>query len=206
MLNIENLSVSFGKFRAVKNVSFKIKAGEAIGLVGESGSGKTVTALSILKLHDSKASHYGKKSKIELDGEDILKMSDVQIRTLRGKKIAFIFQEPMTSLNPLHKVGKQIGEVLKLHKNIAMHAAEKEIKKLLKKVGLAPEKMNAWPHQLSGGQRQRVMVAMALACSPDLLVADEPTTALDVTTAKKNPRSSSGFTQRRETFNLDDQP
>jgi microcin C transport system ATP-binding protein len=183
LLKVEDLSVCFGGSTAVNNVSFEVKRGQTVSLVGESGSGKTVSALSILKLLPYPYAHHP-IGKILFKGEDILKMSAEKVRKIRGGRIAMIFQEPMTSLNPLHTVEKQISEALFLHKGLTNHQAHDRCMELLHLVGFSdPEtKLNAYPHQLSGGQRQRVMIAMALAGDPDLLIADEPTTALDVTT------------------------
>ena len=179
LLNIEHLSVAFGEATVVDDVSFAIAAGEKFALVGESGSGKTVTALSVLRLNQD-ASYGGR---ILFDGDDILKKSEPSLRRLRGKDVAMIFQEPMTALNPLFTVGNQIAEVLMLHEGLSTKTAAQRTVQLLEKTGI-PEparRAMAYPHQLSGGQRQRAMIAMALACKPRLLIADEPTTALDVT-------------------------
>jgi microcin C transport system ATP-binding protein len=179
LLRIENLSVRFGSATVVDDVSFDIAAGEKFALVGESGSGKTVSALSILKMNpDAQVS-----GRILFNEEDILKKSEAALRGLRGKDVAMIFQEPMTALNPLFTVGNQIAEVLMLHEGLSARAAATRAVALLEKTGI-PEPARralAFPHQLSGGQRQRAMIAMALACKPKLLIADEPTTALDVT-------------------------
>ena len=165
-----------------RHISFTVAKGEIVALVGESGSGKTVSALSILRLlpypsasHPTGAIHFG--------GKDLLKAPGHTMRELRGEKISIIFQEPMTSLNPLHTIEKQVGEIMKLHHGLDDATARARVLELLRKVGLDnPERrLHAYPHQLSGGQRQRVMIAMALANEPDLLIADEPTTALDVT-------------------------
>jgi microcin C transport system ATP-binding protein len=186
LVDVRDLSVRFAAgptvVDAVKNISFSVAKGEIVALVGESGSGKTVSALSILRLlpypsasHPTGAIHYG--------GKDLLKAPGHTMRELRGEKISIIFQEPMTSLNPLHTIEKQVGEVMKLHHGLDDATARARVIQLLGKVGLDnPERrLHAYPHQLSGGQRQRVMIAMALANEPDLLIADEPTTALDVT-------------------------
>ena len=186
LLDVKELSVAFkqsGKeFLAVDHVSFALKKGETLALVGESGSGKSVSALSILKLLPyPSASH--PSGQVFFNGQDLLDADEVDLRKVRGRNITMIFQEPMTSLNPLHTVEKQIGEILELHQGIKGRTARDVIVGLLEKVGIreAALRLGAYPHQLSGGQRQRVMIAMALANKPDLLIADEPTTALDVT-------------------------
>ena len=179
LLAIENLSIHFGANRVVDRLSLEIRAGEKLGLVGESGSGKSVSALSILRLVEG-ARYEGA---IRFKGEDLLRYSPRQMQALRGRSIAMIFQEPMTSLNPLYTVGDQVAEVLTTHEALTPRAAQARAVELLGKTGI-PEparRARAYAHQLSGGQRQRVMIAMALACRPSLLIADEPTTALDVT-------------------------
>ncbi len=186
LIRVENLSVDFhagGKVtQAVKNVSFEVGQGETVALVGESGSGKTVTALSILQLLPYPAASHPSGA-IEFQGENLMKLQPEALRRIRGNKISMIFQEPMTSLNPLHTIEDQVGEVLKIHRGLSNSAAKARVIDLLNKVGIEdPEsRLASYPHQLSGGQRQRVMIAMALANEPDLLIADEPTTALDVT-------------------------
>ena len=186
LVNINDLSVSFGDklsaIQAVSNVSFRIEHGETLALVGESGSGKSVTALSIMQLLPYPAAFHPSGS-IRFQDEEIIGASSSRMQEIRGNRIAIIFQEPLTSLNPLHTIEKQIGETLLLHKKLDRSATRSRIIELLCEVGLpnARERLVAYPHQLSGGQRQRVMIAMALANDPDLLIADEPTTALDVT-------------------------
>ena len=186
LLSVKNLTVCFkqGKqdFKAVNSVSFTLNRGETLALVGESGSGKSVTAMSIVRLL-SKAASKATTGEILFKGVDILKMNEPQLRALRGNDITMVFQEPMTSLNPLHTIAQQIGEILKLHRGLSGKTAQTRTLELLTKVGIPDpaSRLNAYPHQLSGGQRQRVMIAMALANEPDLLIADEPTTALDVT-------------------------
>ncbi|WP_442953445.1 ABC transporter ATP-binding protein [Paraburkholderia sp. SOS3] len=179
LLEIEHLNVRFGDTVAVSDVSLSIARGERVALVGESGSGKTVTALSILRLlQDAQTS-----GAIRFDGEDLLAKSERAMRGLRGSDIAMIFQEPMTALNPLYSVGEQIAETIVLHDGVSAAEARKRAVELLGRTGIAEpgKRVNSYPHQLSGGQRQRAMIAMALACRPRLLLADEPTTALDVT-------------------------
>ena len=186
LLSVKNLSVSFetqkGLVNIINDISFDIYSGENLAIVGESGSGKSVTALSLLRLHDESNTVYSNAT-INFQGENLLQLSDNKIRKVRGKNIAMIFQEPMSSLNPVFKVGQQIEEVLILHKNLSATERAARVVELLTRVGIRqPEqKINSYPHTLSGGQRQRVMIAMALACDPVLLIADEPTTALDVT-------------------------
>lgn len=179
LLDIQNLSVKFGASTVVDNVSFSIAPGEKFALVGESGSGKTVTSLSILRLNQD-ADYEGR---ILFEGSNILKKPEPAMRAVRGKDVAMIFQEPMTALNPLFTIGNQIAEVLMLHEGMNAKTAAQRTVELLAKTGIPePERRAlAFPHQLSGGQRQRAMIAMALACKPKLLIADEPTTALDVT-------------------------
>jgi microcin C transport system ATP-binding protein len=186
ILSVRDLSIAFGagarEVLAVDRVSFDIGKGETVALVGESGSGKSATALSIMKLLPYPAAHHPSGS-IVFQGRELLTMAEEEIRHVRGNDITIIFQEPMTSLNPLHTIEKQIGEILLLHQGLAGAAARARIVDLLGQVGIRDPKgrLASYPHQLSGGQRQRVMIAMALANEPDLLIADEPTTALDVT-------------------------
>ena len=186
LLTIENLGVRFhvagAHVEAVHSASLHIERGETVALVGESGSGKSVTALSVLQLLPyPRASH--PHGSVRLDGEELLGAASARLQKLRGNRVAMVFQEPMTSLNPLHSIEKQLGETLILHRGLSRAAAHTRAIELLELVGLsdAEKRLDAWPHQLSGGQRQRVMIAMALANEPDLLIADEPTTALDVT-------------------------
>ena len=185
VLTIENLSVGFGRKNAIEqvthNVSLSINKGETLALVGESGSGKSVTANSVLKLLPKGSSHY-LTGRVNFAGTDILSCSERQLRGIRGGRIGMIFQEPMVSLNPLHKVGKQLVETLAIHRGMRTNKAQALAVEWLSKVGIRnPEqKINAYPHELSGGERQRVMIAMALINEPELLIADEPTTALDV--------------------------
>ncbi|WP_425628570.1 ABC transporter ATP-binding protein [Vibrio neptunius] len=185
VLTINGLSVGFGRGKAIERVtnqvSLSINKGETLALVGESGSGKSVTANSVLKLLPNGSSHYLEGS-IHFDGIDMLSCSERQLRGIRGGRIGMIFQEPMVSLNPLHKVGKQLVETLSIHRGVRQKKAEMLAVEWLAKVGIRyPDvKINAYPHELSGGERQRVMIAMALINEPELLIADEPTTALDV--------------------------
>ena len=185
LLAIENLSVGFRHQQTVRtvvnDVSLQIEAGETLALVGESGSGKSVTALSILRLLPSPPVEY-LSGDIRFHGESLLHASDQTLRGVRGNKIAMIFQEPMVSLNPLHTSEKQLYEVLSLHRGMRREAARGEILNCLDRVGIrqAAKRLTDYPHQLSGGERQRVMIAMALLTRPELLIADEPTTALDV--------------------------
>ncbi|AZD49169.1 ABC transporter ATP-binding protein [Pseudomonas chlororaphis] len=185
LIEIRNLNVAFGEQKVVRDLCLDIRPGECLALVGESGSGKSVTAHSILQLLpdcDTQSS-----GSIRYRGQELLGADTRTLQKLRGDRIAMIFQEPMTSLNPLHSIEKQIGETLLLHKGLGGKAAQARILELLQLVGIQKpeERLKAYPHQLSGGQRQRVMIAMALACEPELLIADEPTTALDVTVQRK---------------------
>ena len=186
LVEVRDLSICFrsrtGESLAVDKVSFEIRKGETVALVGESGSGKSVTALSILKLLPYPTAHHP-CGQVIFKGRDLMPLPEPEMRKVRGNDISIIFQEPMTSLNPLHTIEKQISEILLLHKGLTGAAARKRVIELLGHVGIPdPEtRLGSYPHQLSGGQRQRVMIAMALANEPDLLVADEPTTALDVT-------------------------
>jgi microcin C transport system ATP-binding protein len=187
LLSVRDLHVTFnapgGAVEAVKGVSFDLDRGETVALVGESGSGKSVTALSILQLLPYPMASHARTSSIVFDGQELIGASPETMRHVRGNRIAMVFQEPMTSLNPLHTIEKQVAEILYLHKRMDAAAARARVLELLRLVGLseAEKRLDAYPHQLSGGQRQRVMIAMALANEPALLIADEPTTALDVT-------------------------
>jgi len=186
LLSVQDLHVTFGQgasaVAAVKGVSFTLERGQTLALVGESGSGKSVTALSVLQLLPYPRAHHPKGS-ITFEGEELIGAPERALRAVRGNRIAMVFQEPMTSLNPLHSIGKQIGEVLEVHRGLTGAKAIDRVIELLRLVGLpeAEHRLKALPHELSGGQRQRVMIAMALANEPDILIADEPTTALDVT-------------------------
>ena len=185
LIDVRDLSIAFAQGNernvVVDRVSFRLEKGRALALVGESGSGKTVTAQAIVRLLPHPAASYP-TGEILFHGRDVLKMSDGELRAMRGAAVTMVFQEPMTSLNPLHTIERQIGEIIALHQGRAA-ATKARIVELLTEVGIADpaERLGAYPHQLSGGQRQRVMIAMALANRPDLLIADEPTTALDVT-------------------------
>jgi oligopeptide/dipeptide ABC transporter ATP-binding protein len=187
LLAVRDLAVEFhtmdGCVRAVDGVSFEVFAGETVGLVGESGCGKTVTALALLRLVPSPPGHYA-AGEIRFNGHDLLALEESVMRDIRGRDIAMIFQEPMTALNPVFTIGSQMTDVIRRHKGIGRRQARAEAVALLARVEMPePERrLVEYPHQLSGGQRQRVMIAMALSCGPKLLVADEPTTALDVTT------------------------
>ena len=184
LLQVANLSVRFdtdeGPVHAVDRMSFSLSAGEVLGIVGESGCGKSVTCMSLVRLLPETATIEGQAF---FDGRDLLALSQRRLRSVRGREISFVFQEPMTSLNPVFTVGRQIGEVLERHLGLSKSAARARVLELLRLVRIpAPERrVREYPHQLSGGMRQRVMLAMALACDPKVLVADEPTTALDVT-------------------------
>ncbi len=184
LLEIKNLSVRYTTdrtiSRAVNNVSLSLNKGEVLGLVGETGAGKTTTALALLRLLPKYTSQV--EGSIVFNGTELTQLKEKKMREIRGQKISMIFQDPMTSLNPVYKVGQQIGDVIRLH-NPKMNSMdiEQRVEEILNMVGIAPSRKNEYPHQFSGGMKQRVMIAIAIACNPDLLIADEPTTALDVT-------------------------
>jgi peptide/nickel transport system ATP-binding protein len=186
LLSVNNLITEFetdeGRVRAVDDISFSVEAGETLGIVGESGCGKSVTALSIMRLLPQPMGQI-MGGEIKLQGEDLTQLELSRMEKIRGNDIGMVFQEPMTALNPVHTIGRQLAEVLFLHKNINKEEALRESIEMLDKVGIpSPDvRMGEYPHQLSGGMRQRVVIAIALACQPKLLIADEPTTALDVT-------------------------
>ncbi len=185
ILSVRNLTVEYrsretGTCHAVNDVSFDVKQGETIGLVGETGAGKTTIALSIMRLLPVPPGRILSGS-IELDGEDLRRLPDAKMRKVRGEKVSMIFQDPMTALNPLDRVGDQISEMLRLHMNLNKAEAAAKAADLLEMVGIPADRYTEYPHQFSGGMKQRVIIAIALACKPELLLADEPTTALDVT-------------------------
>ena len=184
LLEVEQLRVALrtarGPAEALRGISFTLERGGTLGLIGESGCGKSITALALMGLLPDGA---GVEGSVRLDGRELLGLPDRDWCALRGNRLAMVFQEPMTALNPLHPIGRQIGETLRLHRGLDAAAARAQALRLLERVQLpqAARRLDAYPHQLSGGQRQRVVIAIALACGPDLLIADEPTTALDVT-------------------------
>lgn len=183
-LRVKNLSVEYSSdnhiIHAVNNVSFQLKKGETLGLVGETGAGKTSIAKSIISILPNPPAKI-RNGEILFEGNDILKMKPADLVSLRGKHISMIFQDPMTALNPTMRIGRQITEVIEEHSNLNKNEAKKKALEMLNMVGIPEERFKEYPHQFSGGMKQRVIIAIALACSPDLLLADEPTTALDVT-------------------------
>ncbi len=187
VLEVENLVTEFhvehGVARAVDGVSFHLKEGETLGLVGESGSGKSVTSLSLMRLVPDPPGKILPCSKVVINGRDVMKLPEREMKRIRGSEIAMIFQDPMTALNPVYTIGNQLSEVLRRHQGLTPEKARARTLELLEHVGIpAPsQRVDAYPHQLSGGMRQRAMIAMALSCNPKILIADEPTTALDVT-------------------------
>ena len=184
LLQVNNLSVQLqtqrGPAMAVRGVNFSLERGDTLGLVGESGCGKSITAMALMGLLPDNAITTGS---IRFEQQELIGLNDAALRKLRGNRIGMVFQEPMTALNPLHTIGHQVAEPLRLHRGISKPEALKQTIALLDRVGIAnaAQRLDAYPHQFSGGQRQRITIAMALACEPDLLIADEPTTALDVT-------------------------
>ncbi|MFS4549065.1 ABC transporter ATP-binding protein [Comamonas resistens] len=188
LLEVSNLCINLqtprGLAQAVRNVSFTLEHGATLGLIGESGCGKSLTALSLMGLLPEHAQVSGS---IRLDGKELLDLNERQLCALRGNRLAMVFQEPMSALNPVHSIGRQVAEPLRLHLGLSRAQARARATELLERVGIAQaaQRLHDYPHQFSGGQRQRIMIAMALACGPDLLVADEPTTALDVTVQQR---------------------
>jgi peptide/nickel transport system ATP-binding protein len=200
LLEVRDLSVTLqtyrGPARAVRNASFSLEKGETLGLIGESGCGKSITVLALMGLLPDNAKVEGS---IVFDGQELVGRTDREMCAVRGNRIGMIFQEPMTALNPVHTIGRQVAEPLRLHRSLSRDAARKEAIALLDRVGIpnAAQRIDAYPHQFSGGQRQRVTIAMALACGPSLLIADEPTTALDVTIQKQILELIAGLVEER---------
>lgn len=184
LLTIKNLTVEYitdsGKVNAVNNLNMKVGVRQTVGFVGETGAGKTTTAMAIMKLIQSPPG-YIKSGEIHLDGQNLFEVKEKDMFNIRGDKVSMIFQDPMTSLNPIMTIGDQIKEVIELHQNVTKDELEEKTKEMLSLVGIRPERINDYPHEFSGGMKQRVVIAMALACNPELIIADEPTTALDVT-------------------------
>ncbi len=184
LLEIKNLSIEYatdeGIYKAVNNLNLKIREGETLGFVGETGAGKTTTALGIMKLIPSPPGQIV-SGEIFFEGENLLDKTEKEMRKIRGDKISMIFQDPMTSLNPILRVGEQIEEVIELHQDLSKEELRKKAEDMLETVGIRRERFEDYPHQFSGGMKQRVVIAMALACNPKMIIADEPTTALDVT-------------------------
>ncbi|QIL81390.1 ABC transporter ATP-binding protein [Diaphorobacter sp. HDW4A] len=184
LLEVSSLGITLnthrGPAQAVRDVGFTLARGETLGLIGESGSGKSITAMALMGLLPETATTQGS---VRFDGQELLALSDKTMCALRGHRMAMVFQEPMTALNPVHTIGRQVAEPLRLHQNLSAREAREGALALLERVGIPQpaQRFDAYPHQFSGGQRQRITIAMALACNPDLLIADEPTTALDVT-------------------------
>lgn len=203
LLSVDRLKTYFytsdGVIPAVDDVSFKVNKGEILGIVGESGCGKSVTALSIMRLVPPPGRIVS--GEVFFDGRDLLKLSNDEIRNIRGDRIAMVFQDPMTSLNPVFTIGAQIAEILRTHKGLKRSGAFKRAESLLQRVGIPdpPRRISEYPHQLSGGMRQRVMIAMAMACEPALIIADEPTTALDVTIQAQILRLLKSLTESLDT-------
>ena len=203
LLTVDRLKTYFytseGIIRAVDDVSFKIERGRILGIVGESGCGKSMTAMSIMRLVPSPGKIVG--GNINFDGHDLLKLSNEEIRRLRGDRMAMIFQDPMTSLNPVFTIGEQIAEILRTHRGLKKSAALERTESLLQNVGIPDpaRRIREYPHQMSGGMRQRVMIAMAISCEPSLIIADEPTTALDVTIQAQILRLLKGLTDSLNT-------
>lgn len=193
-LHIQDLSISFKQQVAVTNIHFKVQQGKVVAIVGESGSGKSVTGLAILGLLPTSANISGS---IQFEDEQLLQCTSKRIRQIRGEKISMIFQEPMTSLNPVFTIGEQIQEVVRCHQHSSHKEAKRKTLLLLEEVGIETTRYGSYPHEFSGGMRQRVMIAMALANEPSLLIADEPTTALDATTSKQIIALLVGAIQRR---------
>ena len=183
-LEIKDLSVCYHAYdevvKAVNHVSLSLEKGETLGLVGETGAGKTTTALSIMRLLPKRTGEV-LNGEIIFNGQNLLSLPEKDMFEIRGSQIAMIFQDPMTALNPLQRVGEQIAEVISLHRDQSKEETEKTVDEIMKSVGLPPDRKDEYPHQFSGGMKQRIVIAIALACNPSLLIADEPTTALDVT-------------------------